>query len=110
MTAQRPRIRALTSRDPEISDFARDVQREFDSIPQLRLVQFTDIYAEPLRVALDRAPAMLLCSVRKDSAPEDVIGVTQSVSFNATPTGVSIPSLAGLTLATRYRFTFLAVG
>lgn len=110
MTAQRPRLRALMARDPELADHARDVQRALDSIPLLRIVEFTDTYAEPMLVGLERAPAMLLCSVRKDDAPEDVIGITQTVSFKATRTGVSIPSLAGLTLATRYRFTFLAVG
>jgi hypothetical protein len=107
----RPRLRAIGSRTPEIADLARDVQLSLDAIPAFQTIAFTREYAEPMLIALDREPkALLLVRLVLDAAPEQVQTWTAAVHYVFTGAALVVSEITGATLATRYRFTFLAVG
>lgn len=111
MTATVRKLRTTGYGDPRVEQLARDVQQRFDLSPPVALIAFTDVYAEPMSVAFDHEPAVLrLGRVQHDASPEDAIAASALVSFTYRDGQLVIPVLEGLTLGTKYRFCFEAVG
>lgn len=109
--SSRTRIRAVHSRDKATAEFARDAQAALDSIVETTLAQFTDVYAEPLRVKLDHEPAAVrVLRVQLDATPEEPVDVSSHVSFVYRGGVLEIAEIAWLTVGERYRFALEVVG
>lgn len=89
----------------------RDIDNAQRTQVPLQLIEFTDIYAEPMTLKLDHAPkAILLARVQEVDLPETPIDTLAAVSFTAIATGARIDMMFGLEVGVRYRYTLLVIG
>jgi hypothetical protein len=107
----RARLRAINSREPEIANLARDVQQAIDSVVQTRVLEFVDVYREPMLVPFDHEPkGVRALRVRLESAPEEAQYVSAHVPFVYRNGAVEITAIEWLTEGERYRFALEMVG
>jgi len=96
---------------PELTELAGDVERALAKVPERRIVEFTEIYAEPMTLNVEREPkGILVLRVRNDASPEAAVPAGGQASFTFVNGRVRIDDIADLVVGTKYRFTLELVG
>lgn len=100
--------------DRILGEFARDVWNVLKDLIPFALVEYTEVYTEPMQLGFTREPkAVLLARIRNATALETPVTCGAAVHYvwSETKKAVIVNSIDGLTPdGTRYRFTFLMVG
>lgn len=108
------RIRYQLTKNPELGESFRDVQRAFDAIPQVMLRKIETEYTVPLVLGnLDNEPdAIELIRIIDLNSQESPVGCGSLCHYVWRPDkgGAQIMAIDGLTLAAnggkKYRYTF----
>lgn len=102
------RQRLLPGRQGEA---VRDLDKFARRLVRLELIEFTEIYSEPMTLKISPAPkALMLAGVEEVALPETPIDALAPISITAISGGLRINMIFGLEVGTRYRFVMLAVG
>lgn len=97
--------------DARTARFAEQVRRALDELVSISLIEFDDVYTEPMYLGLSREPAgILLLRCRETDSPETPVGAMAAVDFVFETKGARIDALDGPVVGTRYLMTFAAVG
>jgi hypothetical protein len=74
---------------PEMTELAGDVQQALTALVRVQLHEFTEVYAEPMDVAITPTPRYVLAlDVREDAFPETGLIGTARMDYVRTATGI----------------------
>lgn len=89
----------------------RDLDKFARSLVRTQLIEFTEVYAEPMTLKVDPVPkALLVVNAEDVDLPETPVEFQSAASITRQAGGVRINKIFGLTVGTKYRFVMLAVG
>jgi hypothetical protein len=96
----------------DLGELARDLLAKFATIPLRKIVEVTQLYAEPMYLAADHNPTAITClRVRQQNSQEAPVLSGAAVHWVWDSNRAKINSIDGMTPgSTNYIFTFELVG
>jgi hypothetical protein len=96
----------------DVGELVRDLKAKFANIVPRKIVEVTQLYAEPMYISLDHNPIAIDClRVRQQNAQETPVLAGRAVHWVWDSTRAKVNSIDGMTPgSTNYIFTFELVG